>query len=212
MTRRRFAFWVGMGLFWLSCKLGADELDATAASLMEWSNPEPSHADPSSIESSSIDSSSQTILERWRPNANRKWRWFERQSRLNGAWERTGVTTPVDSETGVRYQGDASYLDEEIVPEDVRRSTKVLYKKLALGKPDETRRAGHGRPPSQWLRSLEAVELKLWLRTIDVPEAGVEGMTFWTHLTRDHSFSPQRIEGLTIAEQAKLHAAAHYGY
>ncbi len=38
------------------------------------------------------------------------------------------------------------------------------------------------------------------------------GMTFWEHLTRDHSFDPKKIAGLTLAEQAKLHGAAHYGY
>jgi hypothetical protein len=80
------------------------------------------------------------------------------------------------------------------------------------GKPDAKRRARHGRPPSKWLRSLEAEELRVWLATIDPPEAGVSGMTFWTHLTRDHFFDAAKIEGLTIDEQAKLHAAAHDGY
>jgi hypothetical protein len=37
-------------------------------------------------------------------------------------------------------------------------------------------------------------------------------MSFFTHLTRDHSFSAERINDLTVAEQAKLHAAAHIGY
>ncbi len=45
-----------------------------------------------------------------------------------------------------------------------------------------------------------------------MPEAGVSGMTFWEHLTRDHSFDPDRILGLNTDEQAKLHAAAHHGY
>ena len=70
----------------------------------------------------------------------------------------------------------------------------------------------HGRPPSKWLRSLHADEIKIWLKTIEVPEAGVSGMTYWEHLTRDHSFDPVKIEGLSIDEQAKLHAAAHFGY
>lgn len=80
------------------------------------------------------------------------------------------------------------------------------------GRPDEKRRARDGRPPSQWLRSLKAEELRVWLPTIDPPEAGVSGMTFWTHLTRDHSFDAENLKGLTIDEQAKLHAAAHDGY
>ena len=197
MTRRRFAFWLGLSLFWLSRRLGAEELDAAAASLMEWSDPVRS------------DTSAE---ERWRPNANRRWDWYERQTRADGEWKASGVTTPVDRKTGSPYAGDFRYLDEGLVPERVRRSTVVLRKKLSLGKPDPDRRLGHGRPPSQWLRSLNAGEIKLWLRMIDVPEAGVEGMTFWTHLTRDHSFSADRIRGLTIPEQAKLHAAAHFGY
>jgi hypothetical protein len=80
------------------------------------------------------------------------------------------------------------------------------------GQPDDKRRARDGRPPSQWLRSLKAEELRVWLPKIDPPEAGVSGMTFWTHLTRDHSFDAENIKGLTIDEQAKLHAAAHDGY
>ena len=76
--------------------------------------------------------------------------------------------------------------------------------------PANTRRARHGRPPSRWLRSLNADEIRIWLATIEVPEAGVSGMTFWEHLTRDHSFDAEKIEGLTIDEQAKLHAAAHH--
>jgi hypothetical protein len=78
--------------------------------------------------------------------------------------------------------------------------------------PASTRRARHGRPPSKWLRSLNAEEIRIWLKTVKVPEAGVSGMTYWEHLTRDHAFDPKLIEGLEIAEQAKLHAAAHFGY
>lgn len=80
------------------------------------------------------------------------------------------------------------------------------------GSPDPKRRARHGRPPSRWLRSLKADELRIWLKTIDPPEAGVSGMTYWTHLTRDHSFDADKLTGLTVAEQAQLHAAAHDGY
>ena len=80
------------------------------------------------------------------------------------------------------------------------------------GQANPHRRARHGRPPSRWLRSLKADELRIWLKSIDVPEAGVSGMTYWDHLTRDHSFDPVRIVGLTIDEQAMLHAAAHAGY
>ena len=74
------------------------------------------------------------------------------------------------------------------------------------------RRAQDGRPPSEWLRSMDTEELRAWLAKIEVTEASVQGMTFWTHLTRDHSFRPLLIKGLTEVEQAKLHAAAHFGY
>ncbi len=37
-------------------------------------------------------------------------------------------------------------------------------------------------------------------------------MTYLTHLTRDHFFDADKIAGLSIDEQAKLHAAAHHGY
>lgn len=74
------------------------------------------------------------------------------------------------------------------------------------------RRSRDGRPPSEWLRSMEVEELRAWLAKVEVSQAGVHGMTFWTHLTRDHLFRPLLIKGLTELEQAKLHAAAHDGY
>jgi hypothetical protein len=74
------------------------------------------------------------------------------------------------------------------------------------------RRSQDGRPPSEWLRGMEVEELRAWLADLEVPEAGVHGMTFWTHLTRDHMFQPLLIKGLSEVELAKLHAAAHFGY
>lgn len=196
MTRRRFAFWIGFALFWLGRRVSAKTLDETATSLMEWSEtPDP-------------DRSRQ---DRWRPNANYKWRWYERQTRIQGEWKTSGLTRPTNSETQKPYAEQAGYLDEESVPEEVRRRTEVMYKKLAPGR-KEPADFGDGRPPSKWIRSLNASELRLWLKTIRVPPVGVDGMTFWTHLTRDHSFSEERIRGLNETEQAKLHAAAHYGY
>ena len=106
------------------------------------------------------------------------------------------------------------------VPDTLRFGTQdpVDYEELAdfdeddYGEASDARRARDGRPPSKWLRSLYAEELRLWLPEIDVPETGVSGMTVWTHLTRDHRFDAKRIEGLTDQELAKLHSAAHYGY
>jgi hypothetical protein len=116
----------------------------------------------------------------------------------------------------------ATYLDDALVPAWLRRhaETKLadpddvdaVAHEYGEHHPDPTRRNRHGLPPSKWLRSLNADELRIWLKTIDPPEADVTGMTCWEHLTRDHRFDPVRIEGLAEDEQAKLHAAAHYGY
>ncbi len=219
MIRRRFVFWVGMGLFGLAEKLRADGLDSLAAAMMRSTERDPE-----------TPGNSKTNPEHWTAAGNRTWQWYEREALVDGQWKVTGITTPVNRKTGERYVGRSGYLDESLVPRGVRRSTDadVRYAKEYYAesyedapevaddddpsKPDAARRNRHGRPPSKWLRSLHADELRIWLKTIDPPEAGVSGMTFWTHLTRDHSFDPRKIVGLNIDEQAKLHAAAHYGY
>jgi hypothetical protein len=204
ITRRRFAFWVGLGLFNLSEALGADSLDRLAAASMRATEPAESKT---------------PTPEHWTAAENNTWRWYERENLVDGRWKSTGITTPVNKRTGEPVSGRTGYLDESLVPAEVRRGDKPVEQagfETAVeddpGKPNSLRRARHGRPPSRWLRSLRADELRIWLKTIDVPEAGVSGMTFWEHLTRDHSFDPVRIAGLSIADQAKLHAAAHYGY
>jgi len=207
MTRRRFAFWVGLGLFRLAEATGADRLDDLAAATMRSTEP-----------SGPIDSAK--LAEHWTAAENNNWRWFEREHLIDGAWKPTGVTTPVHKRTGQLYTGKSGYLDESLVPDHMRRGdfagtgevTSDDVFEFDSGQPSKLRRARHGRPPSRWLRSLRASELRIWLKKIDVPEAGVEGMTYWEHLTRDHSFDPLRIAGLSEDEQAKLHAAAHYGY
>ena len=200
MNRRRFAFLVGMGLFWVSDKLRADRVDDLAAALMR------------STEGT-------TKRTRWSEHENPRWRWYERETRVDGKWKRTGVTTPISKETGQPYTGRSGYLSEAEVPVEMRRGQRPaaghetsVASETRDGKPDPTRRAHDGRPPSKWLRSLNADEIHVWLKTIEVPEHGVSGMTFWIHLTRDHSFDGKKIEGLHLEDQAKLHAAAHYGY
>ncbi len=161
-----------------------------------------------------------TAPEHWTAAENRTWRWYERETFVDGQWKLTGITTPINKETGEAYTGRTGYLDKSLVPAKVRAGYRVISADEATEetiepgphKPDAARRARHGRPPSMWLRRLDAPEIRIWLKTIEVPEAGVSGMTYWTHLTRDHSFDPDKIEGLTIDEQAKLHAAAHDGY
>ncbi len=216
-TRRRFAFWVGMGLFSLGEKLHAKGFDTLAAAAMRATDAEArlSDARPGSELEDKASSP-----EHWTVGENNTWRWFERENLIDGQWRVTGLTTPVHKVTGDYYQG-RGYLEESLAPAALRNgklesSSADPAGEVAFehdhGKSSPTRRARHGRPPSRWLRSLKAEELHVWLKTIDVPEAGVEGMTYWTHLTRDHSFDPAKLEGLQIDDQAKLHAAAHYGY
>lgn len=206
MTRRRFAFWLGLGLFTLSERLRIGSFDAWAAEAMRRTEPQPVGPDAANPV-------------HWSANENKAWRWFERETFFEHRWKLTGITTPVHKTTGELATG-GGYLDENLVPQQVRHggsggvenlSPEVLAE-YAVHQPSDRRKARHGRPPSKWLRNLHADELRLWLRTIDVPEADVSGMTFWEHLTRDHSFDAAKIEGLTVDEQAKLHAAAHFGY
>jgi hypothetical protein len=155
---------------------------------------------------------------RWKAAENNTWQWYERETLVNGQWKLTGITSPVHRNTGEYYRGATGYLEQSAVPHGVRRRGSVeAFEKDANesdepGRPDPVRRAREGRPASKWLRGLGVNELRKWLPTIDVPEAGVDGMTYWEHLTRDHGFDPVRIEGLSEEEQAKLHAAAHEGY
>ncbi|MEX0679634.1 MAG: hypothetical protein WD063_21370 [Pirellulales bacterium] len=207
ITRRRFAFWVGLGLFSLGEKLGGNRFDALAAATMRATEP-------------SKPSTPQSTPEHWTVADNNTWRWFERENLIDGQWTLSGITTPINKETGEPYALGTGYLDESLVPAEVRRGNVQADARIDAdthferdhGQPSAARRARHGRPPSRWLRSLNADEIRVWLKTIEVPEADVSGMTFWTHLTRDHSFDPEKIEGLTIPQQARLHAAAHYGY
>ena len=202
MTRRRFAFWLGFGLFSLAQKLRVYGLDELAAATMR--SVEPTAAP-----------GVRALPIHWRAVDNEAWQWYERETLIDGKWTLSGITTPLSKQTGERYVGDAGYLDDDLVPENMRRGYEPREHSSdehADRQPSPKRRARHGRPPSKWLRSLDAHELRIWLKTVDVPEAGVDGMTYWEHLTRDHSFEPEKIEGLTIDEHAKLHAAAHYGY
>ncbi len=214
LSRRRFAFWVGFGLFSLAEKLHADGLDDLAAAAMRLTEEKKTSPD--------ADADSDAEAVHWTAAENNSWFWFERENLRDGQWVLTGITTPIHKETGERYTGSTGYLDDRLVPEDVRngrtaeKSSGDDRGEVAFeadhGQPSPMRRARHGRPPSRWLRSLRADELRIWLQTIDPPPAGVSGMTFWTHLTRDHSFDAEKIVGLNIDEQAKLHAAAHHGY
>lgn len=208
ITRRKFAFYLGLGLFSLSERLNANVLDDLAAAAMQ------NAQQPDSIENSDETS------EHWTAAENSLWRWYERENLIDGRWRLTGITTPVNKQTGEAVQGESGYLSETLVPIKVRTgspwktASEHKYEEDGdkEGQPSAERRARHGRPPSKWLRKLNSEELRIWLKRIEVPEAGVIGMTYRTHLTRDHSFDAASIDGLTEEEQAQLHAAAHYGY
>jgi hypothetical protein len=211
MNRRQFAFWLGFGLFSLADRLRVYGLDDLAAAAMRAT--EPTSASPTGVAAANAPV-------HWTAAENRNWRWFEREDFIDGQWKLTGITTPVNKQTEDPKSDAAGYLHESVVPEPVRLGKKSellalppeISAEYAKHQPKEKLRNRHGRPPSKWLRSLKAQELRIWLRSIDVPEAGVSGMTYWEHLTRDHSFDPKKIEGLDEQEQAKLHAAAHFGY
>lgn len=205
INRRQFSFWLGFGLFQLGETLNLGGLDRLAAAAMG---------------DATGDKVEPPAPEHWTSAENRSWCWFVRETKVDGQWKVTGITTPVNKATGERTSRLPGYLDDSLVPHNVRvnhtpsaaQSDSELPLESAPHTPDAARRARHGRPPSRWLRSLHASELRIWLKTISPPDAGVEGMTFWEHLTRDHYFDPLRIAGLNIDEQAKLHAAAHHGY
>jgi hypothetical protein len=207
MDRRQFTFWLGFGLFTLSDKLRVPSLDSLAAAAMRTTEPAAADKPPSGPV-------------HWTAADNKSWRWFERENYIDGQWKLTGITTPINKKTGKPKVGGNNYLDDSLVPAELLAGKQTetidlpaeVVAEYKRHQPHPKRRARHGRPQSKWLRSLKADELRIWLKTIDVPEVGVSGMTYWEHLTRDHGFDAKKIDGLSIDEQAKLHAAAHYGY
>lgn len=225
MTRRRFAFWLGMGLFGAAERLNAQGLDTLAAVLMDATG---DNKLPKPPQAATVSSTSQMPVH-WQTTHNATWRWAQREHFVAGEWVVTGMTVPVRRDTGEPLADAAGYLDDNeapaqflanrlTFPDEFGDPISVVDDGISIHEdapgPDAAshRQARHGRPPSRWLRSLNADELSLWLATITPPEAGVDGMTFAEHLTRDHGFDATPIEGLTEAEQDKLHAAAHHGY
>jgi hypothetical protein len=201
-------FWLSFGVVTLAEKLGLSGVDALAAAAMDSAEAKPSKK-------------RRSLPVHWTVAEDDGWYWYEREHFIDGQWWLTGSTAPVNKKTRERkYDGNEAYLEDSLVPGAMRLSSKDIVPIAApiaaaatdTQLPTSQRRNRHGRPPSKWLRSLNADEIRIWLKTIECPEAGVEGMTYWTHLTRDHSFDPDKIVGLTEDEQAKLHGAAHFGY
>ena len=210
MTRRRFVFWVGLGMFGLAGKLRWDGLDKWAAAMMRATEPTPPTGAAATAAVTPV---------HWTVAGDPTWQWYEREEFVAGQWQLTGSTAPIHRQTGAQKIAGMDYLDDSFVPPEMRLihahindSAVERMLDFANHRPSPERKGRHGRPPSEWLRSLYADEIRIWLRSIEVPDAGVSGMTVWTHLTRDHSFDPLRIAGLSEPEQFQLHAAAHYGY
>jgi hypothetical protein len=167
------------------------------------------------------------IFEHWTPEGNGAWTWYRLERFVDGDWLTIGLTTPVSTDSDETVILEDGYLDNAQVPlyvvmGQLPRIPTELAGLLEPSQydassahahvPDATRRSSQGKPPSVWLRSLFASELREWLPTIEVPPATVRDMTFWTHLVRDHGFDPLRIEGLNEFEFFQLHSAAHHGY
>lgn len=200
-----------MGLFTLGERIGSAAGDDLAAALLDAADgPEPPVSSPTVS----------APIEHWRAAQNGAWRWLEREHLVDGEWRLTGMTIPVRRDTGEPIIGREGYLDASAAPEALRAwegappaDDDLVHEDDPPGPVASAERRGrHGRPPSRWLRRLGSEELSVWLATVDPPEAGVAGMSFLEHLTRDHGFDADRLAGLTDAEQAKLHAAAHHGY
>jgi hypothetical protein len=211
MHRRRFLFWASFGVFSLGEKFRIGGLDSLAAAMLD--------GGPSSTPAAQSTSPAGEPTH-WRAAHNETWLWYERETFRNGRWFVTGLTQPIHRETGEPYTEQTGYLDASLVPKELRvweADPEAADGDDPNAKPGEhlasaARRARHGRPPSKWLRSLNTDELRIWLATLDVPEATVSGMTYFTHLTRDHFFDADKVRDLAEPDQAKLHAAAHHGY
>ncbi|HEY4233856.1 MAG TPA: hypothetical protein VGM76_10540, partial [Lacipirellulaceae bacterium] len=199
MSRRRFAFWIGFGLFNLSEWVRAETFDKLAAAAMR-------SVDSKGGGGQVSQSSDSSLPTHWSASGDDTWRWYERENLIDGQWVSTGITTPINKKSGERKTEHGGYVDEALLPADLRASNEsgeghadreqgedklstaaqASSGPLAVPEPHLPTaecKGRHGRPPSKWLRSLYADEIRIWLKSIKVPEADVSGMTFWEHLT-----------------------------
>lgn len=210
--RRQFAIALGLGLLTSRASWGDDEISSA---------PKPSFVDWQELAKQG------QVFEHWTPEENSEWNWYRAERYVDGAWKSFAISLPVNRNTGELHRPAEGYVGlDEIppyvlagalpqLPESIKRQmapSQFDPTEATKRLPDPEVQIRDGKPPSEWLRSLNAEELRTWLRTIDVTEASVSGMTFWVHLVRDHSFDPRRIEGLTEREFLLLHSAAHFGY
>ncbi len=211
-NRRQLVFSIGLGFVSLKLAAGENEdLSAPEATSVSWQE---------------LAKQGQ-IFEHWTPEQDSQWEWYRLERYVDGTWESVGISLPIDRETGEAYEPSDGYLGRDeiparvlkdelpIVPHDIQQQlapSQFDPLQAHSRQPDPEIQARDGKPPSDWLRSLTARDLRTWLKTIDAPPASVRGMTFWVHLVRDHSFDPRRIEGLTEQEFLRLHSTAHFGY
>src|SRR5262249_16186028 len=139
MTRRRFVFWVGFGIFSLAEKLHLNGLDRLAAATMRLADAKSQDA---------IDAAP----EHWTVAQNRTCGWYQRESLIDGRWRMSGITTPINKETGEPYTGQTGYLDSSLVPAEMRSLDELAPVagdanepiEPAPHTPDPDRRARHG--------------------------------------------------------------------
>lgn len=171
----------------------------------------------------------EVVLEHWRLARSAELTWFEKSRLIRGEWLLVAQTVPVCRATGCSITEDAFDRSDCValheVPEPLRAANEEGAEPGAMTDfciategakagpaPRGVRKSRDGRPPSRWARDLDTPQLRYWLASFEPPEAGVSGMTFLDHLVDGHSFERSRIEGLTLAEQQKLHGAAHGGF
>jgi len=211
-NRRQFVAALGLGLVSARTGSGDDEISfASHPFFVEWQE---------------LARQGQ-IFEHWTPEDDGKWSWYRAERYVDGDWKSHAISLPVNRKTGELHQPADGYVGLDNIPPyvltgDLPQLPDSIKRQMAPSQFDPTEammRLPHpevqmrdGKPPSEWLRSLYADELRTWLKTIDITEATVSGMTFWVHLVRDHSFDPRRIEGLNEREFLQLHSAAHFGY
>src|ERR1700722_10964369 len=100
MKRRRFLFWISLGIFSLGEKLRVSGFDDLAAA--------------------AIDGAKDSPPMHWRAESNSAWEWYERETLVDGRWMVTGITTPINKETVLPYTEKTGYLDASLVPADMR--------------------------------------------------------------------------------------------
>src|SRR5688500_2106938 len=110
MKRRQCVFWFGFGVFTLGERMRVGGFDTLAAAAMRFVEPATAAAAPEQAPAAPEHSTA---------DENRTWRWYERETLIDGRWKLTGITTPIHKETGQANTG-TGYLDESLVPAEVR--------------------------------------------------------------------------------------------